>query len=204
MNRVVLICQLLLLSAIFLLQPGESAAQSRSGRSSGGQRGAVIIAKSKPVLVESIGRSRSVSSSSSSTSASGIEKEVFRLVNAKRREKGLAPLIWSDRIAEVARRHSKNMAQGNFFSHRGKDGSMVSSRASRAGVNWSEIGENIVFFTSSNDPAGFAVKNWMKSSGHKQNILDRRWQESGIGAAMPPTEAITLLRYLSCIRYVAS
>ena len=48
-----------------------------------------------------------------------IELEAFRLINEERDEAGLGPLTWSDRVAEVARLHSGNMAEYDFFSHKG-------------------------------------------------------------------------------------
>jgi uncharacterized protein YkwD len=74
------------------------------------------------------------------------------------------------------------MAQQHYFSHRGKDGSMVSDRAARSGVSGMEIGENIVYFQGYDDPAKFAADSWMNSKDHKRNILDKEWRESGIGA----------------------
>lgn len=143
-------------------------------------RRTVIVARSRPVRVAYPDRSdRPVSTSS-------LEKEVFRLINYEREKRGLAPLAWNDKAAKAARLHSKNMAEQNFFSHRGRDGSMVSDRAGRFGVRWESIGENIVYFRGFDDPARFAADTWMDSSEHKKNILNKRWQETGIGAIVAP------------------
>ena len=173
MNRAILICQLLFFSFFLGISVSDVSAQTASGR---GRRSSAITA-SRTVRIGSLDRL---------PSASQIEKEAFDLINNERRKKGLHPLIWSDRIARVARTHSKNMADQRFFSHRGKDGSTVSDRANKAGVKWAGIGENIVYFNGSREPADFAVRCWMDSRGHKQNILNKNWQESGIGVTVTP------------------
>jgi uncharacterized protein YkwD len=167
MNRAVSIYRLFFVAGICLSVITGISAQKRG----------VIIAKSAPVRVLSDnGRERRAES------ASDLEKDVFRLINYERLKRGLSPLTWSDRIARIARQHSKNMAQQHFFSHRGKDGSLVSDRASRNGISWMGIGENIVYFQGYDDPAKFAANSWMDSKDHKKNILNKDWQESGIGA----------------------
>ena len=48
----------------------------------------------------------------------GFEREVFVLINAKRREQNLSPLIWNETVAKIAREHSQNMANAKFFQPR--------------------------------------------------------------------------------------
>ena len=54
-----------------------------------------------------------------------IERQVFDLINKKRAAIGLVPLTWNDDLAAVARAHSQDMADQNFFSHRGSDGRTI-------------------------------------------------------------------------------
>jgi uncharacterized protein YkwD len=116
-----------------------------------------------------------------------IERQTFELINKKREALGLSPLVWSDELAELARLHSQDMADKNYFSHRGSDGTMVDDRADKIGiVNWSAIGENIAFLRGYDDAAAFAVERWMESPAHKQNLLDKRWKETGMGVAILP------------------
>ncbi|MCD9188824.1 MAG: CAP domain-containing protein [Pyrinomonadaceae bacterium] len=119
------------------------------------------------------------------SSTFSLEKKVFALINEKRAEQGLPPLEWNDDVAKIARVHSQNMANYKFFSHVGIDGKMVNDRAAKLGVNkWSSIGENIAFNRGYENPCEFAVERWMLSASHKQNLLDNRWKESGIGVAV--------------------
>ncbi len=114
-----------------------------------------------------------------------LEKKAFALINDIRRMNGLKELAWNDDVARIARQHSGSMAEKTFFSHRGVDGSMVSDRADAVGLNkWQAIGENIAYNRGYAKPTEFAVECWMKSQGHRENLLDARWKESGIGIAV--------------------
>lgn len=114
-----------------------------------------------------------------------LEKRVFDLINQKRGEMNLPLMIWNDDVARVARIHSENMASHKFFSHKGLEGKMVNDRADDLGISkWLAIGENIAYNRGFEDPFAFAVESWMKSPSHRQNILDNRWKESGIGIAV--------------------
>lgn len=114
-----------------------------------------------------------------------LERQTFDLLNSERASRGLDPLVWDDRVAEVARLHSRSMASEKYFSHRGNDGSMVDDRADRLGMSkWSAIGENIAFLRGYDDPASFAVEKWMNSNSHRKNLLGDRWSRSAIGVAV--------------------
>lgn len=122
---------------------------------------------------------------SKSKTAFSLEKQAFALINEQRAASGLEPLAWSDEAAKIARVHSQNMANHNFFSHAGLDGSLVSDRADALGVNkWRAIGENIAYNQGFENPVEFAVERWMKSQKHRDNLLSSRWKESGIGIAI--------------------
>lgn len=106
-------------------------------------------------------------------------------MNAERASKGLGTLRWNDRIAEVARVHSQNMAANGFFSHRGIDGTMVDDRADLFGVKeWRAIGENIAYLRGYEQPESMAVEKWMQSSAHRRNLLGSQWTDSAIGVAV--------------------
>ena len=114
-----------------------------------------------------------------------VERIAFRMLNEKRAEKGLRPLMWSDDLERVAHIHSQNMADLSFFSHQGIDGKMVSDRADCLGVgNWRSIGENIAFTRGFSDPIARAVDLWMDSPSHRHNLLDDNWKESAVGVAV--------------------
>ncbi len=114
-----------------------------------------------------------------------VQQTVFNLINQKRAEVGLKPLIWNDDLEKIARGHSENMAEYDFFSHRGLDGKAVSDRADAAGLSkWRSIGENIAFNRGYQDPIAKAVDLWLNSPSHKNNLLSASWKESAVGVAI--------------------
>lgn len=113
------------------------------------------------------------------------ERSAFDLINDVRRQHALQPLTWNDDIAEISRVHSRNMAEFNFFSHKGLDNKMVSDRADDLGARkWRAIGENIAFNRGFKDPVTKAVELWLASPSHRRNLLDPNWKESAIGVAI--------------------
>ncbi len=111
-----------------------------------------------------------------------LEQDVLALINKERRSNGLPTLSWDYRSAELARLHSRDMGWNNYFSHRSQNGSMVNDRADSLGlIEWQMIGENIAMVGGFEDPIQHVVDGWMQSPGHRKNILDPRWKETGIG-----------------------
>ena len=114
-----------------------------------------------------------------------LERDAFQLINTERGLAGLSHLRWSEKIAEVARLHSNNMAELNFFSHKGLDGLLVDERADKLNMGpWSAIGENIAFMKGFENPVQQAVGKWLLSPGHKRNLLNPDWTETAIGLAV--------------------
>ncbi|GAA6624163.1 hypothetical protein NUACC26_099880 [Scytonema sp. NUACC26] len=73
------------------------------------------------------------------------------------------------------------MAEKNFFSHTGADGSTLSQRAQSGGIIYWVVGENLFKSTNIPQPVPVAVKGWMKSPGHRENILRPIFRETGVG-----------------------
>ena len=91
----------------------------------------------------------------------------------------VAPLAWNCTLASVAEQHSADMADNNFFSHTGSDGSSIGTRLTNAGYNWRAAGENIAAGQSSVSEVMVA---WLESPGHCENIMNSNFRE--VGAAM--------------------
>ena len=111
------------------------------------------------------------------------EREIFELVNVERRKKRLKNVDWNDDLSRVARKYSQQMAKGNFFGHFDKSGRGMEERADAAKINWSQIGENLYFREGIGDFNFAAVKGWMQSPSHRENILTGNWTETGVGVA---------------------
>ena len=127
----------------------------------------------------------SVGSVNSAAALMAIEQDAFQLINVERSLAGLPALKWSEKIAKVARLHSQNMADYDFFSHKGVDGLMVDDRADQLGLGeWKAIGENIAFMKGYPNPAAVAVEKWLLSASHRNNLMGTQWSESAVGVAV--------------------
>jgi uncharacterized protein YkwD len=118
------------------------------------------------------------------SSAAADEYRIFSLINQQRTMMSLAPFEWDDQLAAIARNYSAQMAREGFFDHTDRNGEAVNDRADRAGVDrWRRIGENLFMCGGIRDFSNMAVEQWMRSPGHRNNILDRRFNATGIGIA---------------------
>lgn len=112
------------------------------------------------------------------------ERQVFELVNRERQKRGLNDLEWDKNLARLARNYSEQMADENFFGHYDRNGATVMDRARAMRIkDWSRIGENLFECIGERNFMPVSVQQWMKSSGHRRNILDSKWTMSGIGIA---------------------
>lgn len=140
-----------------------------------------------------------------SIDTSAVESAILSYTNVERSKVGLNSLVWDDRLAVIAREHSKDMAENNYFSHTNLRGENPTDRAIRNGYpirknlggGWySEgIGENIGKMPTgqvigigyvANDADSIAraqVDSWMESKGHRENILDSQYDRIGVGVA---------------------
>ena len=89
-------------------------------------------------------------------------------VNRYRGEHGRGLVTLDKRLDAAALRHARAMADRDFFSHTGVDGSSMGQRLSQAGYIWRLVAENIA--AGQKGPID-AVRTWIDSPGHRQNIL---------------------------------
>ena len=102
------------------------------------------------------------------------------LLNEDRASRGLPALECNLDLVQVARAHSQDMAQRNYFSHTSPEGLEPWDRVRAAGITgWSIVGENIAYGYSSPESV---QRVWMNSSGHRANILSTRYTHVGVGA----------------------
>ncbi|MEE1673760.1 CAP domain-containing protein [Agarivorans aestuarii] len=92
----------------------------------------------------------------------------------------VAALTSNLKLQLAAEEHSNNMANYDFFSHTGLDGSSVATRVSRQGYSWSNVGENIAAGQRSVEAA---MNGWLNSSGHCANIMNANYRELGAAKA---------------------
>ncbi|CUI77842.1 CAP domain-containing protein [Cognatishimia activa] len=104
-------------------------------------------------------------------------RDVANMTNQYRAKYGLKPLHISRNLERVAEAHGEDMARYSFFSHSGSDGSDIGDRALRAGYQYCVIAENIA--QGHRSPQA-VTRGWIKSPGHRQNILDSDVTEIGV------------------------
>ncbi|MFC3478191.1 CAP domain-containing protein [Halobacterium litoreum] len=108
-------------------------------------------------------------------------------MNEIRSQQGQDPLGSDVTVASVARAHSEDMADRDYFAHTNPDGEQPWDRyGDVADSPCRTFGENIAMVTVGPDATEDSVANrvvdmWMDSSGHRQNILSAAWNEEGIG-----------------------
>ena len=120
-----------------------------------------------------------------------LEHVAIGQINEERRAIGVTDLVVSPELSRIARQYCRDMAERRFFAHLDPDGKMVYDRAARGGVSdWTNIAENIARNRGFDDPAVVAVREWMKSEGHRDNILNARFVETGLGAWVGPDRTV--------------
>lgn len=95
-----------------------------------------------------------------------IEQNIIQKTNFERAQRGLPPLATDSELMQSARDHAAWMTRSGRFQH--------TRRA---------VGENIAMGQSSSTEA---VRDWMHSSGHRANILNRGYTRIGVGVFRTP------------------
>jgi uncharacterized protein YkwD len=126
-----------------------------------------------------------------------IRAATLCLINHERVSRGERPLRANRRLRRAAQAHTNSMAFSDYFEHVGGGGSgggTPLARIRNAGYISSrvgyEIGENIAWGTLSLSTPRAIVATWMASPGHRANILDPRYRETGIGVSPHPPAAL--------------
>jgi uncharacterized protein YkwD len=105
------------------------------------------------------------------------------LLNSERASHGLAPLASEATLESAATAYSQAMVRQRFFAHVSPGGQTLSQRlrtyVASAG-NWA-TGENLAWGEGTLATPAAIVRNWMLSPAHRDNILDRRFEEIGVG-----------------------
>jgi uncharacterized protein YkwD len=116
-------------------------------------------------------------------SLSTARRETLCLVNRERAQRGLRPLRLSTHLSQASVGHSRNMVRKRFFQHGNFVARILNARYVTRRQAWS-LGENIAWGTGSLGTPAQTVRAWMRSPGHRANILSRRFRDIGIGIAL--------------------
>jgi len=110
------------------------------------------------------------------------EKQTFVLHNSERRDRKINALCVHPDLQRAARAHSKDMIRHDYFSHNTKGrGESACERIKRYGYPYSLCGENIAYGSGLYGEPDNIMDPWMKSDGHRRNILNGKFREVGIG-----------------------
>jgi uncharacterized protein YkwD len=105
------------------------------------------------------------------------------LLNEQRRAVGLAPLVSQPQLEAAATGFSQAMVDQRFFDHVSPSGQALEQRLGPylvAAHAWA-IGENIAWGEGTTATPWSTVDGWMRSDGHRANILAPTFREIGIG-----------------------
>ncbi len=111
-----------------------------------------------------------------------MESRLFDLTNREREAHGLPPFRLAAELADLARRHSVDMARRGRLSHGSSNGESYEDRLVGEGLFFSAGGENVA--RGWPEAAEEIHASLMASPEHRVNILSPAYDTVGIGAAI--------------------
>ena len=105
----------------------------------------------------------------------------FSLINEERAKAGCAPLRKVEKLQTAASQQSDVQARRNRMGHDGANGNSANDRL--GGMGYHLWGENVAQYRSAQD----AVNAWMNSPGHRANILNCAFTETGLDSEKSDT-----------------
>jgi uncharacterized protein YkwD len=105
-------------------------------------------------------------------------QKVFDQTNAQRQANGVPPLKYSSILSESATKKAQDMFANNYWAHTSPSGTTPWDFFKAVGYQYSVAGENLArdFYDTES-----LIKAWMDSPTHRENMLNSRYQEIGIG-----------------------
>ncbi len=107
---------------------------------------------------------------------------VVQDINSSHARHGIHPLAVHPLLVTAAQNHVADMVAHAHYSHTGTDGSSVQARVVRTGFQSSNVSENWVSVHS----AQSAISWWMNSFVHRNNLLNPKWTQVGVGMQVDP------------------
>jgi len=120
-----------------------------------------------------------------------LRADLFRRINDLRATGKVAALVRNGKLDAAAQKHAENMARQDKFGDEGKtghilDGKGAGQRLKAEGYQSLRTGENVAFISgtqSGQKAVERAVDMWVKSASHYKNIMDDKFDETGVGLA---------------------
>ena len=137
-----------------------------------------------------------------------LEVLIHQLTNDQREQFGLSPLLLDEKLSEVARNHSKDMANRSYFDHVTPEGLDPTERGNLLDYECEKVVGNLIYkgiaenilqnnlydsvtyvagvgasyeWNTQEEIADTTVDGWMHSEGHRKNILSDNFDREGIG-----------------------
>lgn len=153
-----------------------------------------IAAHGAPASASAAGGCEHADARPGEVSYAALGRATLCLVNRERRGRGIPALRPERRLARAATRHARDMVRHSYFTHASRSGAPFTARVRRAGYTrgagrwWA--GENMAWGSDERSTPRRIVRAWMRSPGHRVNVLDRSFRDLGVGvAAGAPVEA---------------
>lgn len=105
-------------------------------------------------------------------------RDLGALINGARKSAGLPALPLNAKLSKAAQRHVDDMIRRGYFAHQAPDGSTPLKRTQKAGYKGCLVAENLSYSWKSLD---IGVTEWMRSPGHRANMLNPAFREMGVG-----------------------
>lgn len=117
---------------------------------------------------------KSLAFKSTNLDTNRIENEIFKLINEERRKNGITELKKSSILEEVAKDHSDDMVENDFFEHTNPEGMDLYERIYSKNILFFTATENLYYMQVSSDTnvAEETVSGWMDSFETRLSILD--------------------------------
>ncbi|ABK78623.1 uncharacterized protein with SCP/PR1 domains [Cenarchaeum symbiosum A] len=146
-----------------------------------------------------------------------VESYIFRLTNEERVAYGIEPLYRTPEIDGIALGHSRDMYDRDYFEHETPEGLGPTGRGQEAGYDCRKnylgyytygLAENIAYghtyssymqegipstygwLAGEEDLARQLVDGWMNSPGHRENILEEKYNRIGVGVYIGESEEV--------------
>lgn len=127
------------------------------------------------------------------------EQLILKRTNTVRNTHRLSKLSEGGAPTRFAEQHSQDMGEYDFFGHQGPNGTSALERMRQIGdacggpasenAHRSPLVSDVRIYGSEQEVnifeedelAKYAVQGWMNSPGHRENMLDSRWSQAGVG-----------------------
>ncbi|HEV2388881.1 MAG TPA: CAP domain-containing protein [Candidatus Acidoferrales bacterium] len=115
-----------------------------------------------------------------------LNRDRMNPANAAEAGRRAQPLRWNEKLAAIARAHSRDMIRRGYFDHVDPDGRSPGDRMRAAGIDWRESGENIAIGPTVAQAEASLMNEPRFQQNHRWNILNSKYTEVGIGIARGP------------------